>query len=267
MRLDPAAAQKLIDEFSLLMDGGHPEQTYQSFIEKNPQLLPREFIQNHGLHFSTAIRKLSLASDYTTDFFYLAKSSADWHCVLVEIEKPHSQYFKEGSNDFHPQFISALAQINRWRAWFENRSNFEGFVNGTIRPLRVPEGMTRNPCYIKYVLVHGRRSEFDRNEQRAAMIRAQERDDFRIMSYDSLLEDLLSKSDLYVAIRKNEKYEITTSHFVNDTVFVWMDPSYLRVSQALRDDIEASQDKWFHASMKGGKAMEGILPKLLVADV
>ena len=267
MRLESSAAQALINEFKILLEGNHREQAYQAFLENHPQLIPREFIQNHGLHFDLVLRKLSLAKDYTTDFFYLAKSSADWYCVLVEIEKPHSRYFKDGSNNFHADFFTALSQVNRWRAWFQNTSNMEGFINGTIRPLRVPEGMTRNPCYIKYVLVHGRRSEYEKNEQRAALIRGQERDDFRIMSYDSLLEDLMNKSDAYVGIRKNEVYEILTPRFVSDNIFVWMDNSYLRISQTLKDQIEANRHRWFHHSMKGGMQMDRILPGLLVADV
>jgi hypothetical protein len=171
MSLSVPEAKALTEEFLKLLDQDLDEQVYQSFMERSPQLVPREFVQNHGLHFDIVLRKLSLAKDYTTDFFYLAKSSADWHCVLVEIEKPHSKYFRSGSNEFHPNFQDALSQINRWRAWFDNASNKEAFINSTIRPLRVPEGMTRNPCYVKYVLVHGRRSEFEKNEQRSALIR------------------------------------------------------------------------------------------------
>lgn len=266
MRLDPNTAKQLIKDFTILLDEKHKEQVYQTFLEEYPQLIPREFIQNHGLHFDLVLRKLSLARDYTTDFFYLAKSSADWHCVLVEIEKPHSQYFKDGTNDFHPDFTAALAQINRWRAWFENSSNKEGFINGTIRPLRVPPGMTRNPCFIKHVLVHGRRSEYESNEHRAALIRGQERDDFRIMSYDSLLEDIMNKGDAYIGIRKKEHYEIVSKRFVSDTLFVWMENSYLRVSQTLKDQIAENQHKWFHHSTKGGMAMEHLLPSLTVAN-
>ncbi len=38
----------LREEYLALLDGTHNEQTYQSFIEQNTELVPREFIQNHG---------------------------------------------------------------------------------------------------------------------------------------------------------------------------------------------------------------------------
>lgn len=260
-------AKALSEEFIKLLDQNHDEQTYQSFMERNPQLVPREFIQNHGLHLDIVLRKLSLARDYTTDFFYLAKSSADWHCVLVEIEKPQSKYFCSKSNEFHMDFQRALSQINRWRAWFENSSNKNVFVDNTIGQLRVPVGMSRNPCYIKYVLVHGRRSEFEKSALRSSLIRAQEREDFKILSFDSLAEDIQKKSDLYIGVRKNEFIEIISDRFVSDSIFVWMDKSCLRIGQKLKDSALASGDKyWFQNQQGDGFAMDSIIPQLIVVD-
>jgi hypothetical protein len=185
------------------------------------------------VHFDLVFRKLALAKDYTTDFFYLSKSSADWNCILIEIEKPQSKYFKDASNKFHPDFQSALEQINRWRAWFENRSNFDGFINGTISPVKVLMGTFQNPCYIKYVLVHGRRTEFEGNETKKSLIRAQERDDFHILSYDSLVESLHSKGELYMAIRKNEHIELLSCTFISEALFCLIDPSYIKIMVSL----------------------------------
>ena len=101
----------LKESFIALLDKRAVEQEYQELIEKITALVPREFIQNHGVHLDVVFRKLSLGADYTTDFFYLSKSSIDWNCVLIEIEKPQSRYFKDGSNKFHPDFQAALEQI------------------------------------------------------------------------------------------------------------------------------------------------------------
>ena len=267
MSLPVQDAKALTDEFLLLLEQAHGEQIYQAFMERNPQFIPREFIQNHGLHLNIVIRKLSLAKDYTTDFFYLSKSSGDWHCVMVEIEKPHSKYFRSGSNDFHCDFLDALSQVDRWRAWFENASNKSAFVNSTIQPLRVPDGMTRNPCHIKYVLVHGRRSEFEKSEIRTALIRTQERDDFKILSFDSLAEDVSGKTDLYVGVRRNEFIDIVSHRFISDNIFVWVDTNHLRVSQALKDSIIAGGHKYWYRNQKSGEFfMEDIIPKLIVSD-
>ena len=117
----------LEDQFENLINQNHPEEIYQKAIENNTRLIPREFVQNHDVHFDVVLRKLSLARDYVTDFFFLAKSSADWNCVLIEIEKPSSKYFKDGSLDFHDDFMKGLNQISRWRAWFDNQDNFNGW--------------------------------------------------------------------------------------------------------------------------------------------
>jgi hypothetical protein len=138
MILSATEVNTLKTEFTKAMNDGHPEQRYQRFIEENTSLVPREFVQNHGVHLDLVLRKPFLANDYSPDFFYMSKSSQDWNLVLVEIEKPQSKYFKNGSNDIHPDFNAGLDQIARSRAWFENNANRSGFINGTIEALMVP---------------------------------------------------------------------------------------------------------------------------------
>src|ERR1700755_247110 len=89
------AATKLRDEFIALLDKEMPEQTYQTYIEQNTRLIPREFVQNHGIHFNLVLRKLAFGADYESDFVYLSKSSDDWNCILVELERPGAKFFKE----------------------------------------------------------------------------------------------------------------------------------------------------------------------------
>ena len=261
MHLEPAEIAKIHEDFLKLLGETHTEQTYQKFMEQNTVLVPREFIQNHGVHFDLVFRKIALARDYAPDFFYMSKSSADWNLVLVEIEKPYSRYFKDQSNSLHPDFLAGLDQIARWRAWFDNPANATGFIDGTIAPVRVPESMRRNKCYVKYVLVHGRREEFEGNEMRRGLIRARESDDFKILSFDSLLESLHTKSPLYLGVRKNEHVEIVYEKFIDESVFSWMDPSQLKIVDALRDDILKNRNRWRHrSSAKGGLVLDHVLP-------
>src|SRR4028118_163923 len=107
-----------LDAYNELLAGDYPEQRYQEFLEKNSSFIPREFVQNHGIHLSLVLRKLSLGADLATDFFYLSKSSGDWNLVLIEIEKPSSRYFNADGETFHCDFRNAIQQIGRWRAWF-----------------------------------------------------------------------------------------------------------------------------------------------------
>ena len=95
------SVKRLKAEFSKLLDQNLTEQNYQLFMEENTRLVPREFVQNHGIHFSLVLRKLGFGADYKSDFVYLSKSSDDWNCVLIEIERPGAKFFKTGTNDLH----------------------------------------------------------------------------------------------------------------------------------------------------------------------
>ncbi len=256
------SAQQIREAFLDLLDQQLDEQRYQSFIEQNTRLIPREFIQNHGIHFDLALRKLRISQDYITDFFYLSKSSADWNCVLIELEKPHSKYFKDHTNDFHSDFLAAMQQISRWRAWFSEPTNHSSFTEETIGAIRGP--LHENPSYIKYVLVFGRRSEFKNNAQRRRLIQSQERDDFKILSFDSLVEALESKNDLYLGVRKNEHYEIHSHIYVGEMLFSWLLPEQIRINSELRRDIENHRSEWITTTTDNMHhlLLDDLLPKI-----
>lgn len=268
MKITYEEAERLFDledEFEMLIGEDHPEEKYQKAIENNTRLVPREFVQNHDVHFDIVLRKLALARDYVTDFFFLAKSSADWNCVLIEIEKPSSKYFKDGTLDFHDDFLAGLKQISRWRAWFENQDNFNGFVNGTLEDIRVPVNLKQNPCFIKYVLVTGRRSEFENDPARRRLIRTQERDDFKIISYDSLLEGMRFKRPLYLGVRRNEYYEVFGSEYAGDNLFVYLPAHRLRISQQLLNALYEQRGQWFVINPStGNHFLEDVLPSVAV---
>ncbi|MGH8427333.1 MAG: Shedu immune nuclease family protein [Gammaproteobacteria bacterium] len=239
--LDGNRAELLRKDFLNLLDEELSEQKYQDFLEHNTELIPREFLQNHGVHFDLVVRKLSLGGNYTTDFFYMSKSSGDWNLVFVEIEKPQSRYFKNAKGELHVDFLKALDQISRWRIWFDNPSNRNAFIDNTIAPIRVPVPMRRNPCHLKYVLVHGRRNEFEGNEVKTGLIRSKETNDFKILSYDSLVEALNARAPLYVSIRRNEYFDIVSPVFAGQNLFIWVERSHLRINDALRKNILDSQ--------------------------
>ncbi|MBT1262763.1 DUF4263 domain-containing protein [Pseudomonas sp. VS40] len=260
MHLEFHVSDELKQEFVKLLNEAHTEQVYQSFLEKHTQFIPREFVQNHGIHFDLVFRKLHLASDYAPDFFYMSKSSADWNLVLIEIEKPQSKYFKDGTNDLHPDFVLAFNQILQWRAWFENHSNYIGFINGTLGSIREPMGY--NSCHVKYVLVHGRRDEFAENAVKRNKIKAMEQHDVKILSYDSLLEALNRKHPLYVCARKNEWVDFLSTKYVSDEVFSYFGPSMIRINDDLRKDIIENKPNWRINSLRGGMELDHVLDKL-----
>jgi hypothetical protein len=231
---------QLRTDFLALLDRKDVEQVYQDYIERNTLLVPREFVQNHGVHFSMVLRKVPFGADFKSDLFYLSKSSDDWNAVFIELEKPQSRFFKDGGNAFHPDFVQALQQINQWKAWFLEDGNHKGFLTGTINAIRLPAVMARNPTYNKYVLVFGRRSEYKGNDQRRMLIKSQETDDFKIITYDSLVEGLNQKRGLFTAARHNDHIRILSDELVDDQIFSWVDPSQVSVNAALHAAIVAA---------------------------
>ena len=228
------------DEFLTLLDEEKVEQVYQDYIERNTRLVPREFVQNHGVHFSMVLRKVPFGADFKSDLFYLSKSSDDWNAVFVELEKPQSKFFKGSTNGFHPDFLHAIQQINQWRAWFLEEGNQRAFLNGTLQAIRLPLVMTRNPTYNKFVLVFGLRREYETNAQRRALVKGFETDDFKIITYDSLVEGLKQKRELYIGVRLNDHIKILGDELVDDAIFGWADPTQFSVNDALHAAIVAA---------------------------
>lgn len=244
--------EKLREDYIRLLDRKEREQTYQDFLEKNTRLIPREFIQNHGIGCSIVLRKLSFGPDYKSDFFYFSKSSDDWNAVFIEIEKPQSQFFKGSSNEFHKDFTSALEQINQWRAWFD-RGNQDAFLS-SVRAIQVPRHMAdMNPTFNKFVLVFGRRSEYSGNEIRRSLIRSQERDDFKIITFDSLSEDLENKYEVSIGVRHNEYVDIMTDEITSKSLYAWVEPTQLRVSKHLHDKLENGPNSNYYIIHEGDR--------------
>lgn len=249
VREDPHALRA---SFEALLDEDLPEQAYQRHIEQHTELVPREFVQNHGVHFDLVFRKLPFGTNYKSDFFYLSKSSDDWNCVFIELERPQAKFFKPKSNELTAEFLAGLNQIDTWRAWFLNAANRQFFLDSTLADVRKPLG--NNPAYMKYVLVMGRRSEYAGNDTRRQLVKAKEADDFKIITYDSLMEDLKRKYPLYIAARRNDYVDILSDELVGESMFAWMQPEQIRVGGSLLDKIKHHRTNHFRTD--GGKRSE-----------
>jgi hypothetical protein len=254
-----------IDIYKKLLETYASEQELQEFLEANTEFIPREFEQNHGIHNRLVFRKLKLAENYTTDFFYLSKSSGDWNCVMIELEKPKSKFFKAGTNDLHPDFLSGLDQIDRWRAWFSNPENKGYFTNQALSFIRQP--LFKNPCYIKYVLVTGRRNEYEDSDLRKSLIHAKEREDFKIITFDSLYEAVGLHYPLYLSVKKNEYFEIHSETLLSENVFEWTAPEHLRVKQKLKDELIKLTETFIEDAETGDDDSQKIFASLKKASL
>ena len=242
------------ENYFKLLDQSPREQKIQSFLETHTRFIPREFVQNHGIHLSLCLRKLAFGADYKTDFFYFSKSSDDWNAVFIELEKPSSKFFRGNSNEFHSDFTKALEQINRWRAWFRSDQNKGTFLS-MVSAIQVPAHMASNPTFNKYVLVFGRRVEYEGNKERRQLIGARESDDFKIITFDSLAEALSSKYELSIGVRHNHFIDILSTDITDAGLYGWIEPTQLRVGKLLHDKMEHGPRSNQYV-MRNGKRVE-----------
>ncbi len=244
-------------EFFDLLNSDYEEQIYQSFMEEHTRFIPRNFEQNHGIHLSLVLRKFSFGADYKSDFFFFSKSTVNWNAVLVEIEKPSSRFFRKSTNQFHSDFLRALQQINQWRAWFLDDGNKASFLS-TVRAIQVPHHMASNPTNNKYVLVFGRRSEYIGNEDRRRLVMASKSEDLDIITFDSLAESLDRKYEVSIGSRHNQYIDILTDEITDPGLYSLVEPTQLRVSEALRDRLENGPRSNFYLMDDNGERIEAL---------
>lgn len=222
----------LVEEYIKLLDRELEEKEYQNFLEAHTKFIPRHFVQNHGVHMSLAIRKLKISNDMITDFVIFSKSSIGWNYILIEIEKPSSRFFKSGSTDVHSDFMGGIKQIKTWQAWFakpDNKAHFEAQLRFIKKPI------SNTPVEIKYVLVTGRRHEYENSEDKIHAIRSFESDNFKIMSFDSLAENVRNNEELYLGVRKQGSIEIRSKDVLDTNFLGWCDDSDFMLNQEIKD--------------------------------
>jgi Shedu protein SduA, C-terminal len=205
--------QLLVERWQSLLDSedSRDESLLQAFLERHPSLLPGSHSMDgdsgHGPFPVAVIAKPKLPglSDREPDFMWLASDSSSLYPVLIEIETPHKVWFYGDRAEIHSDLTHALGQLAEWRAWFDRGHNHTAFLDY----YDIPPEMARRKLEPRYVLVHGRRDNFEsiprRREKRAALAKPDE----RLMSFDRLTP--AKNSVLYSTVRKGQDgYRVTS---------------------------------------------------------
>jgi Domain of unknown function (DUF4263) len=129
---------------------------------------------------------------------WVATDSSSLYPVLIEIETPHKAWFYGDRAEVHSDLTHAHGQLAEWRAWFGRGHNRTAF----LEYYDIPPDMARRQLAPRYVLVHGRRGNFEssprRREKRAELARPGE----RLMTFDRLTP--AKNGVLYSAVRKGQ---------------------------------------------------------------
>lgn len=225
--------QNLKNEFEqLYRNNGNEEQKFQTFLEENSCLIPRSFMQNHGVHMDLVFRKFPFGNTYNSDFMFLSKSTTNWHAVHIEIEAPSKRIFnKDGS--FASEFNKAIEQVESWKGWLDDTSNQVTF-NQTINPIKKP--IANTPVHHKFILVYGRSSEIETDSQRQA-INAKKQNHFEIMTYDSLFES--QKTILNIASLADSKIKILSTNMLSKNFFGFLNPADFKIPETIKTAVIA----------------------------
>ncbi len=180
--------RKIEEKYELLLkNDGDKEAVFQHFFEENPSYLPGAlelFGQSgHYPYMDALISQPELGSVFKCkpDFVWLANDSLTFVPVFIEIEKPNKKMFNEDGTTT-AKFNQALGQIHEWQYLLNQPINIQILYDYFNLPLDIRE-KTIKP---QFLLVYGRREEYEGNKMLAGIRAAQKTSEIDIMSFDRL---------------------------------------------------------------------------------
>ncbi len=180
--------QKLRDVWNNLLDSNPQEAEVQAFLEKHPCMIPGSssmtMTSGHWPFPHAVISQPPLVGidERIPDFMWLATSSLHFEPVLIEIERPNKKWFNSSGNPSN-HFVQAHNQLAQWKAWFGRPENQMVFYENYQVPLLLRQ-RKMNPSF---VLVYGRRKEYENNNGLNRIRAEQATDNEYLMSYDRLM--------------------------------------------------------------------------------
>ena len=175
--------RRVREEWQALLnsEAGCEERNIHHFLAKHPSMVPTV---SKSPFPSALISQPPLVGigQKIPDFLWIARDSLNLRPVFIEIESPCKRWFTQAGAPHH-NFTQALNQLGQWRAWLTQPANqlvfFEQFL--------IPDGMRRNLHFNPhFILIYGRRREFEQRPE-LTRLRAQfERGDQQVMTFDRL---------------------------------------------------------------------------------
>jgi hypothetical protein len=196
----------LIRQWHALLDTpiSTQEQLLHEFIERHPSLLPgSDSVDGTSGHlpFPMAViskPKLPGLSDRQPDFMWIATDSVALYPILIEIETPHKKWFHERRAEIHSDLTHAQGQLAEWRAWFNRGPNRTAFLDY----YEIPRELRKRKLSPRFVLIHGRRADYENSESRLQKRAELPREHERLMSFDRLAP--ANYGELYSCVRKTQ---------------------------------------------------------------
>lgn len=173
--------------YELLESSSDSEEAFQLFFEENPAYVPGAlelFGQSgHYPYMHTLISQPQIGGPFrrSPDFLWLANDSLTFTPVFIEIEKPSKVMYTKGGN-MSATFSQAIGQIYEWQTILNKPTNqllFFDFFN-------IPQSLREKDFEPQFLLVYGRRAEYETNELLRGKRAAVRKDNIDIISFDRL---------------------------------------------------------------------------------
>lgn len=185
----PDYRQKVDSAWRALLDSseGHGEKTVQTFLEKHPCMVPggqgMSGPSGHSCFPAALITqpRLSGNGEWVPDFLWIATDSMNIYAVFIEIEAPSKKIFTSRGVQT-AEFTQAQNQLAQWKLWISEPSNQQQFFNTYCSGFSYPH----RAFVPQYVLIYGRRSEFEGKEQLNRLRSEMEREHEFHMTFDRL---------------------------------------------------------------------------------
>lgn len=232
----------LMAQWRALLDSpeSRDERLLHAFLEHHPSLLPGSATvdgdSGHAAYPLGVITrpKLPGLSDREPDFMWLATDSESLYPVLIEIETPHKQWFYGERAEIHSDLTHAQGQLAEWRAWFSRGSNQTMFLDA----YEIPLDLRRRRLSPRFVLIHGRRSNYENSKLRQMKRAELAREDERLMSFDRLTP--AKWGVLYSCLRKKQDgYEVAA---VPPSLTIFNDGEDYRITQGWEKALDNCPD-------------------------
>lgn len=142
-----------------------------------------------GHHEAVLFKEFQLGTSYKADYLLAGRASGGWQFVFVEFENPYG-YVTLKKGTWGDVVRKGIDQIEDWKTFIESdystiHSEFLKYTTQTLPNEFVSLDLTR----MHYVVVAGRRQDFDNPKIRKLQRRCEKEKNIKILHYDNLLDD------------------------------------------------------------------------------
>ena len=270
-----AKREDIVAEFRTLIDNAAcNEMTIKPFLEHYTNMIPTPWELNHGINFDFMFPQFPVSVSHKCDFFYMTKSTTTWWCVFVEIESPNARIFRENAKSVrrHSDFVQALDQIDEWKRYL--RDHTKEFLE---RVCSVMTPFSGNPVQFRYVLIIGRRGEFERDHAKVraySELESGEGNSLRVMTYDALMSAALGGRwrEYHLLSPNRHKFKFVKIIRAPSNVWQVFGPDTLTISSQQRQELKGAGiaiDAWSAGAKLGnfGVATEADLDEKMYSQI